>query len=136
MNQWESKAFKKLQSEWYKKLKDTGFQDAEEIVGGEQKLKQNAPNVYRQADPVYIESKARYFELLTQHVASYRFSEPIDRTIMGLKSQGFKISEICSRLKQMGVPKHRQTVRFIVRRYEHNWGIRRWTPEEMNQRTK
>ena len=129
---WQTIQFKKLEKEWDLTLKEAGFIDAERTVGDERVLSQNAPNAYRQTNKVIIESKVEYFTLLTKHAGDEKFEDKIDELVMNLRANGYKIREICENLKQIGQKCHRQTVRFIIRGYEHKWGIRKWTQAKLD----
>ena len=127
----QSKEFRELQDEWYQKLKDSGFQDIEKTVDEEQKLKQRSSNVYRQAPEVVRENKENYFTYLGQHIHDEGCDSPVDLHILSRRAEGAKYREIVEELKQMGTPRNRHSVRYIIRRYEKRWGIRYWKPEQL-----
>lgn len=155
---WRSSEFKKLQSEWEEKLRQSGFEDAEKEVGGDRVLKQRADYAYRSSTTATIEAKEEYFQLLsswvrieTQFDGESFFQLPLplpgvdplelkrnissDRLIMEMTAAGKNIQEISRELKRRRMEKHnRDTIRYIRRRYEDRWGIRRWTREQMVSR--
>ncbi len=129
---YQTKEFKELEKEWNKFLEMTGFNDAERIKNGERVLRQNASNAYRQADEFEREAKAKYFQNICHHVNRTIFTNPIDKFVMTMISDGISIKQIVLELALMGHPTHRQTIRFIVRRHEHIWGIRFWSAKDRN----
>ena len=128
---WEDEGFKKIQNEWYKTLNKEGFEDAEKMVGGEMVLTQRASNAYRQADLLIRSSKEDYFDLLTRMVQDQPFDDEVDKLVMTRLSEGISIKEISKELEQLGKRSHRQTIRFIKRKYENRWGIKTWKKEQM-----
>lgn len=135
---WRTERFAELNKEWEEKLKEAGFEDAEEQVGGEKRLKQHSAYAYRRQECTQItrETKLSYFMLLAERVNSERkFDDESDRLIMTRTSEGWTIQEISTELKALGRRKfNRDTIRYIRRRYENRWGIRSWKSEQMVSR--
>ncbi len=131
--------FKQLESEWYDLLKDSGFKDAEIVVGSEKVLIQNAPNVFFQANSVVIEAKLEYFVSLSKAVEEETdWDHPLEKIILSMKAEGAKISEISKELKSIYNPRcrgYRQTIRFIIRKYENRWKIRKWAAHQLRIKT-
>ncbi len=133
MTYWSSEHFKALQKAWYQRLKDSGFQDAEEMIGEELKLKQRAAcNVYQGADKLTRETKETYFRFVSQMVQETEFKREVDRLIMTRHAEGMKIKRICEELRRAGLARGRQTVRHRIRIYEMKWGLRQYTPRQLN----
>lgn len=137
---WRTNQFETLKAEWEKKLKESGFEDAEADIGGERHLKQRASNPYahryRCEEELPRESKLTYFLLIAQMCAREQdFKDTSDRLIMERTSEGWTITEISKELKKRALFKHnRDTIRYIRRRYEAKWGIRIWSREQMVSR--
>lgn len=129
---WETKNFKELQSLWDDILKDSGFIDIEENVGKDKELKQNSSNVYRSSSSIECEAKLQYHRLLSECAQKTEFDDEIDRFIMLKRAEGLKICEISDELKKIKQKNHRQTIRYIIRKWEKEWGIRAWTIEQLN----
>jgi hypothetical protein len=134
----KSKEFIALQQKWYKKLSDEGFNDAEEVRGSELVLKQTAHHPLRWTakgdNPTAREAKQRYYELLEHRVNGHTFIKPVHEQIMTLLSKGFTQKEICAVLRATGAkPSYRGLVKFIIRRYEDEWGLKKWTQKEMGK---
>lgn len=123
---------KLLQKEWDEILKASGFKDIERRIGNDLVLIQYASNVYRQAEPVIRENKAAYYEQISSWIHEHKFANESEKIIMNMIGQGARIKEVVQRLESMGVGVHRQTVRFIIRRYETEWGIKVWSNKQMN----
>jgi hypothetical protein len=126
---WNSPKFKKIKFEWYEILEKHGFKDIEK---SSQELKQNAPNSYRQSHPLIVENKLEYYLLLGHHIElEPNFDSDIDKFVMECFSEGLSNREIVDELIRIGKKRHRETVRFIRRKYEHRWGICKWSDSQM-----
>lgn len=148
---WKSKEFENLKKEWDRKLAETGFEDAEKEVGGEAVLKKisvtsgREGGVYRHVKgkdrTIEIAEKEEYFRLMAQGFYQEKeFEDELDRLIMERTIEGRPIKEISTELKlkleegKKSGKFHRNTIRFIRRRYETKWGVRKWSPMEMISR--
>lgn len=132
---WQKSSFERLRDYWYEKLKEIGFIDAEKTIGECQLLVQNSPNVYRQAPQVVVEAKKQYFDLLLKGLLKKqqlgkklreRRQDKIERYIIERRSDGAKIVDIATEINW-----HRQTVRYVIRKYEAKWRIKNWNQEEI-----
>lgn len=121
-----------LQREWDLILAATGFKDIEKTIGRDRVLIQFASNAYRQADQLTRESKIAYYDLLCEKINTSAFLNEVDRRVMTMYSQGAKIKQIIDELTHSGHSIHRQTCRFIIRRYESIWGIKAWSNKQQN----
>jgi len=133
-NFWESDSFKKLQQKWYEKLKKSGFDDAERVVGDELKLKQRATNAYVQAPRVVRQAKLDYYRALCEYVHREKFKNEADELIMLRRSEGITIKQISKELKKLGFKHHRQTIRYVIRKYEHRWNIKKWSLDKLTSK--
>jgi hypothetical protein len=123
---WTTSKFKKLAKKWDIKLKDSGFKDAEHSVNGFRNLVTSS-NPYRNSILEDKESKEAYYRLMGQHVYnSNEFDNNVDKLVMMRYVSGVMIKDICKELKQKGSPRHRQTIRYIIRKYESKWKVRKW----------
>jgi hypothetical protein len=119
---WQTKKFKKLQNVWNEKLKASGFNDAE----SEYRLKLPADHCYCWArTKEERENKLRYYVLLGQHFHAEEFQDAVDALVMERRAEGIKIKHISEELRQLGERCHRETIRYIIRRYEIKWGIKK-----------
>lgn len=125
MKFWKREDFKRQNEEWRKKLAESGFKDIEKAN------EQLQPNIVRDS-PESIE----YFQALIRNIyGDGRYfvipddMSPIEITVLALKAEGLRVGEIARRTDI-----HRMTVIFIIRRYEHIWGIKTWTAKQRNQR--
>lgn len=122
---WQTKKFKQLEQEWYRRLEEEKFSDLEKWVGGTLTLRQEASNCYRQAPAVVWENKQRYFELLGVYFHQEKeFKDEVEAFVMEQRANGVSIKRISKELETMGERCHRQTIRTIVRKYEVKWGIK------------
>ncbi len=129
---WQKMSFKQLEQEWNEKLKESGFIDAEVRVGEERVLIQQASNSYRQAPRIVREAKEEYYTIVNQKMDECPPRDRVERIVMYYVALGAKIKEICNELKETGERCHRQTVSFIIRKYEAKWKIRNWTEQDLN----
>ncbi len=134
MTFWTTPQFKALQKDWYQRLEQEGFKDAEELIGGDLKLKQSAGYPYRDQHPMTREVKEEYFRVLAQMVQESKFRNETDRFILMAHSEGKKAKTICEELQALGVMRFRHSIRFTVRRYEKLWGLRHYTPRQLGRK--
>lgn len=133
MTYWKTKSFRETQKEWYAALEKHGFMDAEKDVCGEMSLRQWAVSPYRHAKSVVErEAKELYFTILAQNICVAKFRNKIDEHILVMYSVGHKIKEICIELEKIGERRARNTIRFIIRRYEMEWGVRAYNRKQLN----
>lgn len=147
MSFWKNPEFKALQKLWYQRIKDAGFEDAERLVDGEPILKKTSGHqglVFFTDDLEEMlqkevaasskeESKASYYNFMAQKVQETVFTSAIDRLILEGHSEGKHIRHICEDLRKAGEPRGRNTVRFRIRIYEMRWGLRQYTPKQLNR---
>lgn len=115
---YHTKEFKDLQKVWEEKLFSSGFSDAE----------QRMQNPYRHSPSRETrEGKLEYFRTITECIHSNLEINPLDLTVMTMRGDGFTNIQIA---KEIGA--HRKTVMFIIRRYEHRWGLRVWSLKQRN----
>lgn len=56
-----------------------------------------------------------------------------EKLIMMRLSNGATREEISKEIKEMGLDRwHPRSLRFIIRKWEHKWVIRIWTPEQLD----
>lgn len=134
MKYWETNSFKALEKDWEEKLKQSGFKDAEETIKGEKLLIQQSSNVYRQAVPLIRESKMDYYQLIMVNLADNPPEDEVELLVMTRLSEGKKIGDISTELATLGERCHRQTIRFIKRKYEDQWNIKKWEPHQLRSR--
>lgn len=132
MAKYFGKHFRQLESEWQKKLEESGFKDIECLKNGQRLLRQSASNVYRHCDERTRLAREQYFQSLSNFVNNHLFFKDLDRIVMTKYADGVTISQIVIDLRSQQIKIHRQTIRFIIRRYEHLWGLRYWTAKERN----
>jgi hypothetical protein len=131
---WETKKFKKLSVVWEKKLKKSGFEDAEREHCGKVFLKQLAENAYGKTDKLERETRLEYYLLLSHLVDSAVFPNRLEELIMHKHADGFSITEIVNEAKKEKLPVFRHTVRYIIRRWHMRWGLKYWSLQKMNLR--
>lgn len=108
-----SEDFKRLQAKWYKKLKQTGFEDIEDT---------NSPNeMLKSWDSLYFLSrydgnaflaKQRYFELARQFLHEHVFDSSREKSIWTEFSEGASIRQIARR-RRVSIYKIRKIVKLL-----------------------
>jgi hypothetical protein len=140
MKYWQTPEFKALQKAWYERLEADGFVDHEELNKGDLHLKpqQHDDTNYRRYDHTHNAAKVSYFLTLTQHVYQHQdsFKREVDRQILTLYVEGKNIKEIVAHLKDQGMSRNRDSVRCIIMRHEHLWGLKTYTYEQMYMKSK
>ena len=134
MSYWKSPHFRTLQKIWYQRLEETGFQDHERFVGNNSELIQFSVNAYKSMDQTRRENKAAYFNLLSQNLHYAEFASKVDELILTWYADGKKIKVICEELERLGERRCRGTIRYTIRKYEMKWGMRQYTPKQLNQK--
>ncbi len=134
MKYWLTPGFKALQRAWYAELVKDGFEDAEELVADEMKLRQIAAHPYRNAESIGMETKESYYRILFQKVQGSAFDNDIDRIVLTMFAEGAKVARIVESLGAHGKARCRETVRYIIRRYEMQWGLKSYSPQKLQKR--
>jgi FixJ family two-component response regulator len=129
---YQTPEFKELQSRWDEILIEAGFADAEKTKNGDRVLKNRAASHFQSVSEAKRNAKIEYFELIAKYYFTTVFQNPRDKFVLGLVAEGLNNRQIVKSLEKNGYHLHRKTVMFIVRRYEHEWGIRFWTAKQRN----
>lgn len=127
--------FKKLQLEWYEKLKAMGFKDAEESKDDGFVLAQSASYCFRNVDGLTKFLKEEYYRRMAQESLDSQtvYKNAAHKHILIRHSEGAKIKTIVQELIELGLPRNRNSVRFIIRRYEMLWGFRNYNYKQLNK---
>lgn len=134
MEFWKTKKFREANLEWNKILKESGFVDAEIELNGGVTLKQRATNAYRQASQLERDTRLDYYLHLGYWTHNTKFPNKLEAFIMTRHAEGATIKEIVEEIKTKHRSLNRKTIRFIIRRWQTKWGIRRWNCRQMNLR--
>lgn len=90
---------KVLKKIWYKKLKDSGFQDIEDINSPRELLKTWHSNYFmRKYTPDEFEAKASYYRRCSHFLYDYSFDSDRERLVWELHSEGLSFRDIAKRL--------------------------------------
>jgi hypothetical protein len=112
----KSKKFQDLKAKWYKKLADSGFEDAEQ---DENSLKQWHSHNFSGSgraryDKNQFSSKETYFRLAGQFLHEHEFENKRDRTIWEHHTNGATISAIATVLKQRNFKKNNRSGVYVA----------------------
>lgn len=145
---WHSKLTSELIRTWDQKLKESGFEDAEEEGRNARFLKEGSRDRLCKKGPknifvteLVVSTSSTYYQMLSDNLhTEQNFADDFDRQIMEMTAEGKSIKEISIALKAL-VPTgkkrgkfNRDTIRYVRRRYEQKWGIREWSKEQMTSR--
>ena len=110
MSQKKPVNFKKLQQDWYKKLKDSGFEDIERPNG----LLKMWSSEYERFISIYDRTtwiaKAQYFQLAENFFHDYKFETEKDKLIWGWHKENISIRNIVKKLKLQEISTNRDAV--------------------------
>ncbi len=128
MKFYETDDFKEQQKKWYEIIKLMGFKDIEKTIGNEQKLLQ-----YSKCGKLTDNEKLSYYQILTHYVNTQLFDCEIEEIVMFMRADGIKIKDISEELKNRGLERyHRETIRYMIRKYEVRWGIKHYDRYQMS----
>lgn len=114
--------FLELQKQWYKKLKDTGFEDIEQ---DEEKLKnRTALQNLSKYEPITAAAKEEYYRLAGQFLYEYEFSNDRERVIWELHSDGNSIEKIVLNMNVRGYKVYKRLVHETLQRLAEELGTR------------
>ncbi len=132
--------FIRLQQEWYERLSDNGFKDIEEIKDGELVLQRSSAAGYRkwETSPLSRALKEEYYRWIAQEANDETtvYRNDVDQYILIRHCEGARIKHIVKELETKGTPRHRHSVRFIIRKYEIEWGIKKYNERQLNIKKK
>lgn len=95
-----SKEFKDLQAKWYKKLKDSGFEDCEQDPDN---LKFWSAQFFKSRyNDILSPAKAQYYRLAGHFLHSYPFADENEKICWSLHSNGVSMREITDHFKELG----------------------------------
>ena len=120
---WTKKKFKRLKQFWYDKLKREGFVDIEDP---DYRLYHSRLDAYRQIPEPIKSERLDYYLKLGEHVEEGIFDNELDHLVMAYFAEGCTYKHIIAQLEKIGKKRHRKTLMFIRRKYEHRWGLKYW----------
>lgn len=112
--------FSTLQKEWYKKLKETGFDDVEQ-ANDRPFIKSGTVVRFEKMGADFIEIQFQYFDRIAHHISRAAFEDEQERQILTLYAEGFTQREIKERL---GISGHRCRVYRPIYKWLTLWGMK------------
>ncbi len=106
MSQYNSKEFIQLQTEWYKKLAQSGFEDAEDFSA--EYGNYNNPYITRSCKDLakkYNKETFQHYQYCRDFLSSGRFASKTDETIWAFYTSGDSLRTIAEKLSHIGVHK-------------------------------
>lgn len=99
MNPFKGKEFKQLQKEYYAKLKESGFDDIENLDFAQEPLKRWHSHYFKSRHrPAEFREIAQYYSSAKQILQSYSFANTVDRNIWEQHAEGHSVRKIASSL--------------------------------------
>jgi len=134
MTFWKSTVFKELQAEWQKRLEADGFRDIEKMCGAQMELRQFAnhsfmANLTREE----MQDRETYFNKIVDYINATKFRNEVERLILQWHADGKRLIDIQADLIAAGYYRCKNAVRFTIRRYEMRWGLRAYSPSQLNK---
>lgn len=119
MANWSPKDFKKLKDQWYKKLKEEGFEDIEHANGRLKHAPVDNPVDYLR---LLYSGRPEYYELATRFLNEYDFDNELERIIWEYHTNGlsrreiFKVLDKVKVKKVTGKPLGQTRIGYIIKR--------------------
>jgi len=109
-----SKQFSTLQAEWYKKLKDSGFNDIERKNGDI--IHSAEDNIVTHYDQNSFEAKRDYNRLAGQFLHDYKFKSNLERLVWEHHVEGMSIRNIVKTLKAKRINVYKRKIHELLNR--------------------
>lgn len=97
----QSSEFKKLQKIWYAKLKDSGFEDAEQSDGNLKKW--SSLFLIHSKGPLLRDAKQTYYRWAEHFLNDHKFDSTTEKLIWFYHSEGMSVRDIAAKLKELGL---------------------------------
>jgi hypothetical protein len=110
--------YKQLRKEWYKKLKDEGFNDIEKLDGD--LIEWHTSRFTKATNRRYsIEAKSDYYYLANQFLNTYKFKNELFRAIWEYHANGISQRDIVKLLNQLNLTeKGRGFVEYVLKKHK------------------
>lgn len=115
-----SKDFKKLQKEWYEKIKKEGFVDAEDTENPHRPLKSwhsfkfYAPDKNQKLYFISMDSAEEYYKRARHLLVDYKFDKEIHKRIWTLHSEGWSTRQIEKKISRFDKSYKRSQISNII----------------------
>lgn len=109
-----AREFKRLQAEWYEKLKTQGFND---IETSDKLTRWDSFYFQMRYEPVIFDIKKSYFEMCNEFINTYNFEDLFHKEIFVFHAEGYSLREISSIMLKQGIKIEKDTVNKIIKKY-------------------
>lgn len=111
----DPKSLKTLQKIWYKKLKDSGFNDIEDTNSPKEFLKTwHSSYFISRYTTESFERKESYYRLCSHFLWDYSFQSNLEREIWRLHSEGMSLRDIAKSLRSQRIKLNKDNVNKII----------------------
>lgn len=126
--------FEDLKNQWYEKLKQEGFKDIELISS--HALPRRFVSMSKEDRALIYTTSSEFFHKLQNEINKPQttFRNDVDKYILMQYASGVKITSIVKELAERGTPRYKEAVRFIIRRYEMAWNIRKYSEKQLGRK--
>lgn len=115
MKHLKAKTYEELKTEWYAKLKKSGFEDIED--SNNENLKSWSTKFTRMGSPdIVIKAKEDYYRLAGQFLYDHSFKDKKEELIWKMHSEGVSIRKITFQLKKLGFTTYKFQVQKVLKK--------------------
>lgn len=115
-NQYNNPSFKKLQNEWYEKLKEDGFEEIEDTDSPRELLKAWHGQYFQiKHTPLNYQITEQYYYMAAQLLNYYCFPTQTEEDIWRYHSDGLSTRDIAGELKKKGIKTSKDAVNKVIR---------------------
>lgn len=108
---------KKLQAKWYRKLKESGFEDIEDTESPKEFLKEWHSTWFKtHSTPESFKERHRCYQQRTYFATSHTFSSELEERVWCLYSDGFSYREIAKMTRTKENKSNKDKVKDIIDR--------------------
>ena len=107
MKGFQSREFKEIQTYWYGRLKDEGFDDIEDTNSPMEKLKSWHSFRFTHDDLDHFETRRAYYDRALEFLHSHSFESERDMSVWALHCEGVSIRNIALKLSIKQYQAHR-----------------------------
>lgn len=123
--------FEQLQSHWYQKLKEDGFEDIETSMGNSSKLKAwHSVYFHARHSPENFAFQEEYYRRASIFLEDYSFSSHLEEEIWRYHTYGFSIRDTAKDLQTMGFKINKDQINQTLQELAY---IMRFYPLEMEE---
>lgn len=110
----KAKSYSQERKVWYKKLKETGFNDLENSQGF---LKAYASSNFSQTSPHAHESRREYYYLCQQFLNEFKFDSELQKAIWEYHTNGISYRDIAKTVRKVFEDQYKNNLEYILKKH-------------------